>query len=142
MNTLRYSLGELMQENKIATRFAPSPSGHLHLGHAYSAMFAENAAREQDGRFLLRMENIDQGRCRPVYEESIKEDLDWLGLNWEKPVRRQSDHIDDYKAVLKILDLKEILYPCFCGRKDVLLEIEHERPSWPNLPRHLPQSLP
>ena len=124
MNNMRYSLGELMPENKIATRFAPSPSGHLHLGHAYSAMFAENAALEQDGRFLLRMENIDHSRCKPVYEKSIKDDLEWLGLNWEKPVRRQSDHIDDYKAVLETLNQKEILYPCFCARKDVMLEIE------------------
>ena len=97
MNTLRYSLGELMQENKIATRFAPSPSGHLHLGHAYSAMFAENAAREQDGRFLLRMENIDQRRCKPVYEKSIKDDLEWLGLNWDDDVFIQSQRIEKHK---------------------------------------------
>jgi glutamyl-Q tRNA(Asp) synthetase len=79
--------------NKFNTRFAPSPSGYLHLGNAYSAMFAERAAREENGQFFLRIEDIDRQRCRPEFEESIKEDLDWLGLKWEKPVHRQSDHL-------------------------------------------------
>lgn len=73
------------------TRFAPSPTGHLHLGHAYSALQAETAARESGGRFILRIEDIDAGRCRPEFEAAIYEDLDWLGLEWETPVRRQSE---------------------------------------------------
>ena len=113
-----------MLENKVSTRFAPSPTGHLHLGHAYSALFAENAARERGGKFLLRIEDIDQGRCRKTYENSIKRDLNWLGLIWEKPVRKQSDHLDDYKAVLNILNHKKVIYPCFCTRRDILMEIE------------------
>ena len=83
-----------------ATRFAPSPTGYLHLGHAYSALDAYRAARETDGRFLLRIEDIDSGRCRPEYEAAIFEDLAWLGLTWEEPVRRQSEHLADYRALL------------------------------------------
>ena len=112
-----------MLVKKFFTRFAPSPSGHLHLGNAYSAMFAERAARNQNGQFILRIENIDQDRCRPEFEESIKMDLQWLGLDWEKPVRRQSDHLNDYQTALNMLDQKELLYPCFCTRKDIRAEI-------------------
>ncbi len=104
------------------TRFAPSPSGHLHLGHAYSALFAYEAAA--GGRFLLRIEDIDRGRCHPEFEASIKEDLAWLGLTWEEPVRRQSDHMADYAEALTELEGNELLYPCFCTRKDILAEIE------------------
>jgi glutamyl-Q tRNA(Asp) synthetase len=103
------------------TRFAPSPTGRLHLGHAFAALFA---AREADGgRFLIRLEDIDATRARPEYEEAIFEDLAWLGLSWEKPVRRQSDHFDDYRAALSQLEAQGLLYPCFCTRRDIQDEI-------------------
>lgn len=105
------------------TRFAPSPTGRLHLGHAYSALFAERAARDAGGRFLLRIEDIDVGRCRPEFEEGIYEDLAWLGLGWEEPVRRQSDQMAAYRAALAKLDEQGVLYPCFCTRKDIMAEI-------------------
>ena len=90
-------------DSQIVTRFAPSPTGRLHLGHAYSALFAAEAC-EPGGRFLLRIEDIDIGRCRPEFEVGIYEDLDWLGLGWELPVRRQSDHMADYGAALERLE--------------------------------------
>jgi glutamyl-Q tRNA(Asp) synthetase len=107
----------------IVTRFAPSPTGRLHLGHAYSALFAEAAARQSDGRFLLRIEDIDPARCRPEFEQGIFEDLAWLGLQWETPVRRQSDHLGDYRAALERLESAGLLYPCFCSRKEIQAEI-------------------
>ena len=106
----------------IVTRFAPSPTGRLHVGHAYSALFAARAA--QGGRFLLRIEDIDLGRCRLEFEEGIYEDLAWLGLEWATPVRRQSDHFDDYRAALRKLDENGLIYPCFCTRKDIQREVE------------------
>ena len=109
--------------SSAVTRFAPSPTGHLHLGHAYSALFAEEQARRPGGRFILRLEDIDRTRCRPEFEDAIYEDLDWLGLEWEKPVRRQSDHMDDYAQVLDELREMGLLYPCFCTRKDIQQEI-------------------
>ena len=105
------------------TRFAPSPTGYLHLGHAYAALFAEAAARAVGGRFIVRMEDIDIGRCRPRFDAAILEELGWLGLNWEEPVRRQSEHVDDYAAALDELRHLGLLYPCFCTRKDILAEI-------------------
>lgn len=107
----------------IVTRFAPSPTGRLHLGHAYSALFAEAAARQAGGRFLLRIEDIDPARCRPEFETGIFEDLAWLGMNWETPVRRQSDHLADYRAALDRLERADLLYPCFCSRKEIQAEI-------------------
>lgn len=104
------------------TRFAPSPTGYLHLGHAASAVFAARNAGD-DGRFLLRIEDIDQTRARPEYIEAIYEDLAWLGLTWETPVRVQSAHFDDYQAVLDRLTDRDLLYPCFCTRKDIQAEI-------------------
>ena len=104
------------------TRFAPSPTGPLHLGHAHSALFAARAAGP-DGRFLLRIEDIDLARCRPEFTEAILEDMAWLGLDWERPVRRQSDHMDDYRAALARLDGMGLLYPCFCTRKDIQDEV-------------------
>src|SRR5256885_16387624 len=83
--------------NPTVTRFAPSPTGRLHLGHAYSAWFAFDAARRAGGRFLLRIEDIDPTRCRPEFEAGIAEDLAWLGLAWEAPVRRQSEHLAEYR---------------------------------------------
>lgn len=100
-------------------RFAPSPNGRLHLGHAYSALLNADFARRFAGRLLLRIEDIDLTRCRPVFEQGIYEDLVWLGLRWEEPVRRQSEHFDLYRATA--LDLKDrgVLYPCFCSRTDI-----------------------
>ena len=109
---------------QTVTRFAPSPSGLLHLGHAYSALFAEREARARGGRFLLRIEDIDETRCRPQFEEAIFEDLDWLGLSWETPVRRQSDQLADYHRALGALEDKGLIYPCFCTRKEIRAEIE------------------
>jgi glutamyl-Q tRNA(Asp) synthetase len=105
------------------TRFAPSPTGRLHLGHAYSAWFARAQAAAGGGRFLLRIEDIDRGRCRPEFEDAIFEDLGWLGLSWETPVRRQSDHLEDYAAALDGLKDQGLVYPCFCTRKDIAAEI-------------------
>jgi glutamyl-Q tRNA(Asp) synthetase len=101
------------------TRFAPSPTGFLHLGHAHSALFAHRAARAAGGRFLLRIEDIDAGRCRPDFIDAIFEDLAWLGLDWERPVRRQSEHLADYRRALDRLEAAGLIYPCFCTRKDI-----------------------
>ncbi|MCB2100493.1 MAG: tRNA glutamyl-Q(34) synthetase GluQRS [Rhodobacterales bacterium] len=103
------------------TRFAPSPTGLLHLGHAYSALFA--ARRAAGGRFLLRIEDIDIARCRPEFEDALLEDLAWLGLAWETPVRRQSEHLDVYEAALATLGGHGLLYPCFCTRKEIRDEV-------------------
>ncbi|WP_119419275.1 tRNA glutamyl-Q(34) synthetase GluQRS [Desertibaculum subflavum] len=111
------------------TRFAPSPTGHLHLGHAYSALFA--AARGD--RFLLRIEDIDITRCRPEFEAAIYQDLAWLGLEWEMPVRRQSEHLDDYRHALGGLESRGVLYPCFCTRRQIKDEIARS-PSAPHGP--------
>ena len=105
------------------TRFAPSPTGRLHIGHAYSALFAARAAEAAEGRFLLRIEDIDEGRCRREFETAIYQDLGWLGLSWEMPVRRQSDHMADYRAALDRLDASGLIYPCFCTRKEIQAEI-------------------
>lgn len=105
------------------TRFAPSPTGWLHLGHAFAALFAEREARASGGRFLMRLEDIDTTRSRPEYERAIDEDLHWLGLAWETPVRRQSAHFGDYRAALKKLEALGVLYPCFCTRKEIQDEI-------------------
>lgn len=105
------------------TRFAPSPTGYLHIGHAFSALSAFHA-RGRGGSFLLRIEDIDPGRCRPEFTDAILEDLEWLGLDWETPVRKQSDHLDDYGAALRKLDLRGLLYPCFCTRAEIQAEIE------------------
>lgn len=112
-----------MPPMKTVTRFAPSPTGLLHLGHAHSALFGWGAARERGGLFLLRIEDIDPGRCRPEFELSLMEDLSWLGLSWPVPVRRQSDHLDDYRAALDRLASSGVTYPCFCTRKEIEEEI-------------------
>jgi glutamyl-Q tRNA(Asp) synthetase len=100
-------------------RFAPSPNGHLHLGHAYSALLNADLAREAGGRLLLRIEDIDETRCKPEYEAAIYEDLRWLGLAWEEPVRRQSEHYDDYRAALARLDAMSLIYPAFESRAEI-----------------------
>lgn len=107
----------------FATRFAPSPTGYLHLGHAYSALTAYRAAIGAGGRFVLRIEDIDLTRCRPAFEAAIYEDLAWLGLSWEIPVRRQSDHMADYQAALGSLQARGLVYRCFRTRREVMDEI-------------------
>ena len=109
----------------FVTRFAPSPTGYLHRGHAFSALTAYEAARDAaDGRFLLRIEDIDRTRCRPEFEAAIYEDLAWLGLAWERPVRRQSDHMDDYSRALRELGERGLIYRCFRTRKEIAEAIE------------------
>lgn len=103
----------------FATRFAPSPTGDLHKGHAFSALTAFEAARTANGRFVLRIEDIDATRCRPEFDAAILEDLAWLGLTWEAPVRRQSEHLDDYHAALARLEAQGLVYRCFRTRKEV-----------------------
>ena len=107
----------------IVTRFAPSPTGHLHLGHVRSAFEGWRAARDAGGRFLLRIEDIDHTRCRPEFDAAILDDLAWLGLGWDGPVRRQSLHFAGYRAALDELDAAGLLYPCFCTRRDIQAEI-------------------
>ena len=129
----------------IVTRFAPSPTGLLHPGHAYSALFAFEAARKNHGRFILRIEDIDFTRCRREFEVAILEDLAWLGIEWETPVRRQSDHVLKYLAVAEQLRVRGLLYPCFCTRKEIQREIGaagvaphgSEGPMYPGLCRSL-----
>lgn len=101
------------------TRFAPSPTGRLHLGHAFSAMLAHDFARARGGRFLLRIEDIDPGRCREDFVAGIEDDLRWLGLRWDGGVRQQSAHLADYAAALGPLKAAGLVYPCFCTRRDV-----------------------
>lgn len=117
----------------VVTRFAPSPNGLLHLGHAYSALVAYEAALDSGGRFLLRIEDIDLSRCRPQFEAAIYRDLEWLGLEWETPVRRQSEHFADYRAALDRLERLGVVYPCFCTRKEIAAEIRSS-PSAPHGP--------
>src|SRR4026209_1732901 len=95
-------------------RFAPSPNGYLHLGHALSALLKFDRARAAGGRLLLRIEDIDATRCRPEYEQAIYDDLAWLGLAWEEPVRRQSEHIVEYAARFDKLKSRGLVFPCFC----------------------------
>ncbi|MBL8689005.1 MAG: tRNA glutamyl-Q(34) synthetase GluQRS [Rhodospirillaceae bacterium] len=108
----------------IVTRFAPSPTGRLHLGHAHSALLAHRRAREANGRFLLRIEDIDGTRCRPEFADGIVDDLAWLGLDWDGEIRRQSEHMDEYRAGLDRLASMDLVYPCFCTRAEIRAEIE------------------
>ena len=107
----------------MITRFAPSPTGYLHLGHAYSAMFAYQAAQKVGGIFLLRIEDIDPVRCKPEFTTAIFEYLSWLGLKWPEPVRKQSEHLSDYAHALDQLRDMGVLYPCFCTRKEIADEV-------------------
>jgi glutamyl-Q tRNA(Asp) synthetase len=107
----------------IVTRFAPSPTGLLHLGHAHSALAGWRRARAAGGRFLLRIEDIDPGRCRPQFTAAILEDLAWLGLDWDGEVRIQSRHLPDYRTALDSLSARGLLYPCFCTRADIAREV-------------------
>ena len=121
-------------------RFAPSPNGHLHLGHAYSALLNDDMARERGGRLLLRIEDIDTQRCRPEYEAAIYEDLRWLGITWEEPVRRQSEHFADYAAAIARLEARDLLYPSFESRSEIAaLVVERDRQGhWPRDPDGAP----
>lgn len=121
-------------------RFAPSPNGHLHLGHAYSALLNFDRARETDGRLLLRIEDIDATRCRPQFETAIYEDLAWLGIVWEAPVRRQSEHLADYRAALDKLSALGLVYPAFESRAEIAgLVASHEAGGpWPRDPDGAP----
>ena len=129
----------------VVTRFAPSPTGLLHLGTAYAALFAWRRAREAGGRFLLRIEDTDAGRCRPEFAAAILDDLAWLGLDWDGAVRRQSEHLDDYRAALDRLAARGLLYPCFCTRAEIAAEIAradgaphgNAGPLYPGTCRHL-----
>ncbi len=107
----------------LVTRFAPSPTGQLHLGSVYSALFAWRLARRAGGRFLVRMEDIDRTRCKPEFASRMLDDLAWLGLYWDGPVRYQSAHFEDYRAALLKLDGMGLLYPCFCTRAQIAAEI-------------------
>jgi glutamyl-Q tRNA(Asp) synthetase len=113
-----------VSDTRFVTRFAPSPTGYLHRGHAFSALTAFEAARAAQGRFLLRIEDIDRTRCRPEYEAALLDDLAWLGLQWESPVRRQSDHMADYGAALRDLSERGLTYRCFRTRREVADAIE------------------
>jgi glutamyl-Q tRNA(Asp) synthetase len=110
-------------QSDIVTRCAPSPTGYLHLGHAYAAGIAFLRARQAGGRFLLRIEDIDTTRCRPEFTQAIFDDLRWLGLRWEEPVRLQSRYFADYATALDSLQQRSLLYPCFCTRKQIQAEI-------------------
>ncbi len=100
-------------------RFAPSPNGLLHLGHAYSALRNERVAEELNGRLILRIEDLDRTRCKPRYEAAIADDLAWLGIRFEAPARRQSEHAGDYAAALDALAAQDLVFPCFCSRAEV-----------------------
>jgi len=121
-------------------RFAPSPNGYLHLGHALSALLNFEMARAAGGRLLLRIEDIDETRCRPEYEQAIVDDLAWLGIAWEQPVRRQSEHLDDYRTALAQLEAQGLLYPSFESRAEIAaLVAERERQGpWPRDPDGAP----
>jgi glutamyl-Q tRNA(Asp) synthetase len=112
-----------MTSGPTVTRFASSPTGYLHLGHVRSALEGWQAARSDGGRFLLRLEDIDRTRCREDYAAAIIADLEWLGLLWDGPVRRQSEHFDDYRGALGHLQAMGVLYPCFCTRREIREEI-------------------
>ena len=121
-------------------RFAPSPNGYLHLGHACSALLNFEMARLAGGRFLLRMEDIDAARCRPEYEAAIYEDLDWLGLEWEQPVRRQSEHLADYRRALTKLSDMRLTFPSFESRAELARMVGDRdvRERWPRDPDGVP----
>src|SRR5262245_19078604 len=125
-------------------RFAPSPNGRLHLGHAFSAMLNERMAREAGGRFLLRIEDIDSIRCTNELTEGMLRDLIWLGLHWEEPVQRQSSHLARYQEAQRVLRDRGLLYPCFCSRQDIVRRTgpdaprdPEDQPIYPGTCRHI-----
>lgn len=132
----------------VVTRFAPSPTGPLHLGHAFAALIAHDMAQAAGGRFLLRIEDIDPARSRPAWEAHIYDDLHWLGLTWETPVMRQSDRLPAYQAVLDDLWARGLIYPCTCTRRDIEQALSAPQegvplhgpdgPVYPGTCRHIP----
>lgn len=121
----------VMRQGDFITRFAPSPTGHLHLGHAASAFCVWDYARAAGGCVLLRMEDIDQTRCKQDYEASILDDLTWLGLNWDGPIRRQSEHFEEYEACLESLQARGLIYRCFKTRREIAEILDAEPASDP-----------
>ena len=121
-------------------RFAPSPNGHLHLGHAYSALLNFDLACRTGGRFLLRIEDIDATRCKPEFETAIYEDLDWLGIGWEQPVRRQSEHLSEYRDAVDKLIAQGLVYPSFESRAEIarLVALQEAKAPWPRDPDGAP----
>jgi glutamyl-Q tRNA(Asp) synthetase len=121
-------------------RFAPSPNGYLHLGHALSALLNADMARAAGGRLILRIEDIDTARCRPEFEAAIYDDLAWLGLTWEQPVRRQSEHLDEYRAALAKLDAMQLTFPSFESRAEIthLVANRESHARWPRDPDGAP----
>lgn len=137
--------GQARDGATFTTRFAPSPTGPLHLGHAYSAILAHDMARAAGGRFLLRIEDIDLDRCRPDYDAQIQDDLHWLGLTWDGQNHRQSQHIAHYNTRLEALADKGVLYPCSCTRSDIRAALSAPQegvahPVYPGTCRHRPMS--
>ena len=130
----------MMQVNPPVFRFAPSPNGYLHLGHALSALLNFERARAGGGRFLLRIEDIDTTRCRPEFEAAIYEDLAWLGITWEEPVRRQSMHLSDYSEALARLQQDGLIYPAFESRSEIarLVQAREAQAPWPRDPDGAP----
>jgi glutamyl-Q tRNA(Asp) synthetase len=136
----------ILSHAPMTTRFAPSPTGLLHLGTVHSALFAWKQARAAGGRFILRIEDIDTGRCLPEYETQILRDLEWLGLDWDGPVLRQSERTEVYSEFLHVLEEGSLIYPCFCTRKEILAEIASapsapqgpDGPVYPGTCKHLP----
>jgi len=123
-------------------RFAPSPNGYLHLGHAYSALLNFDLARQCGGRFLLRIEDIDPDRCRPEFEAAIYQDLAWLGITWETPVRRQSRHFIDYRRAVERLDTLGLIYPSFESRAELARRVARQEEAgmpWPRDPDGAPR---
>jgi glutamyl-Q tRNA(Asp) synthetase len=121
-------------------RFAPSPNGHLHLGHAYSALLNLDSARESGGRLLLRIEDIDTARCKPEFEAAVYQDLAWLGIAWEKPVRRQSEHLAAYRDAIEKLSAQGLIYPSFESRAEIarLVAEREAKGPWPRDPDGAP----
>jgi glutamyl-Q tRNA(Asp) synthetase len=122
----------------LVCRFAPSPNGYLHLGHALSALMNFDLARAAGGRFLLRIEDIDRARCRREFETAIYEDLGWLGIAWDGPVERQSEHLDEYRDALARLDAERLLYPSFESRAEIAALVSAAPETWPRDPDGAP----
>ena len=121
-------------------RFAPSPNGYLHLGHAFSALLNFDLARQAGGRFLLRIEDIDATRCKPEFEDAIYQDLAWLGITWDTPVRRQSEYLADHRDALEKLTARGLVYPSFESRAEIarLVAREETEAPWPRDPDGAP----
>jgi len=136
------------QDKKLICRFAPSPNGFLHLGHAYSALMNARLARIHGGQCLLRIEDIDRERSKPAFEQALREDLHWLGLDWPRPERRQSEFLGAYRALLDDLVARNLAYPCFCTRGVIAAHVGPDGPRdpdgaplYPGLCRDLPPDL-